>query len=58
MKCSDCEYEPYCFWLLRKTNTLFPDSCRQGRRKREYRIKPVTLKEVLNAPADNSNPVP
>jgi hypothetical protein len=33
--------------LLRKINTLFPGSCQQGRRKREYKIKPVTLKEVM-----------
>ena len=48
MMCCDCEYERYCFWLLRKTNTLFPDSCKQGRRKRQYNAKPVTLKEVMN----------
>jgi hypothetical protein len=47
MKCLDCEYESHCFWLLRKTNTLFPDSCKQGRRKRVYQI-PKTLKEIID----------
>lgn len=54
MKCKDCEYEQYCFWLLRKTNTIFPDSCQQGRRKREYRAKPVTLDKILYKAGDKT----
>jgi hypothetical protein len=48
MKCEDCEYEPHCFQLLKITNTAYKGYCKQGRRKREYKTKPVALKEVLD----------
>jgi hypothetical protein len=57
MKCNTCEYEPICFRPLKAMNQWF-EGCRQGRRKREYKAKPVTLKEVLDAPANSNPPVP
>jgi hypothetical protein len=50
MKCKDCEYEPRCFDALRVLNKLKTGFCKQGRMKREYRIKPVTLKDILDVP--------
>lgn len=57
MKCGDCEYEPVCNIFLKIQNRYLEGICRQGRRKREYKAKPVTLKEVLDAPANSNPPV-
>ena len=48
MRCSECEYETVCFRPLRLLNKVY-DSCKQGRAKRKYKVKPVTLKQKIDS---------
>jgi hypothetical protein len=43
MICSQCEYEKSCFPPLKLLQKVTGSICKQGRKKKEYRVRQSTL---------------